>query len=114
MATESVVSPVLLDHPIAYVMMGGQKVPVKMNQYLYSLLSGLQLRTGGTVGEVVDIPALEEGIDDAKAAAESAALAPAPLFVKPAQTPDAGVEYLAAEVARLRKMVEGLQKGYHL
>lgn len=108
MATESVVSPVMMNRAIVDPRTGA------LTQYGYSLLSGLQLRTGGTVGEVVDIPSLEEGIEDAKAAAEGAALAPAPIFAKPPQTPVSGIEYLSAEVARLRKMVEGLQKGYHL
>lgn len=108
MATESVVSPVMMNRPIVDPKTGS------LTQYGYSLLSGLQIRTGGTVGDVVDVPALEDSIDEARAAAESAALAPAPLLVNPPEVPTVGVDALAAEVAVLRTMIEDLQKGYHL
>lgn len=108
MATESVVSPVMMNRPIVDPRTGS------LTQYGYSLLSGLQLRTGGTVGEVVDIPTLEEGIDDAKALAESAAFAPPSNYFPAAETLPIGVESLMAEVAALRSMIEDLQKGYQL
>ena len=58
MAIESVVSPVMMNRPIVDPKTGS------LTQYGYALLSGLQIRTGGTVGDKVDIPAIEGQISE--------------------------------------------------
>ena len=59
MAAENVVTPVMLNRPIVDPKTGA------LTQYGYAILSGLQLRTGGSVGSVVDVPALEDLIERA-------------------------------------------------
>lgn len=59
MATESVVNPVMMNRPIVDPKTGS------LTQYGYAILSALQIRTGGTVGSVVDVPELEGEIANA-------------------------------------------------
>lgn len=105
MATESVVSPVMMNRPVVDPKTGS------LTQYGYSLFSKLLARTGGTVGNVVDVPGLEDGIESVR---DEVALLPIPQAAPQASEPVIGVESVMSELAALRKMVERLQQGYQL
>jgi hypothetical protein len=106
---ESVVTPVMMNRPIT-------DSRGCLTQYGYSILAALQIRTGGIVGEVIDVEGLQEQITSVQEQADLTSLAPdrGEHVKESAEGADALVYALLAEVATLRTMVEDLQKGYQI